>query len=246
MGTSASYAAPPAWADNKRQAVQTAAAGSNREKAAEALRGFIGGNGGASSFARGGGRTGTGGSARTAARRLGAFIGGVAQDGLSATLSEWGLDDLVGGPAAEILAGIVDRCGSGGETLEDVDARSAMSDLMSERFEDAATPDEVEERLVETADREGLTGLLADFFGLYVYHAFSRSFWGHVSEREGSDRADALMAQVHDFIRSSVNLTTVEADPSGIDWLGREGQRMAADLFEATLRVFGWNGRGEA
>ena len=244
MGTSASYDTPPAWGNLKRQA-GIAASAVGPERCRNLVNGFVGGNGGASSFARGGGLTGGGGAARRVAGGLAGFVSEVGRSSLDAALRGWGLAELIGRPAGEILEAIIDRCGTDGATLEEVDARNALSDVMHERLDAATTAADVEAILAATADQEGLIDLLADFFGLYVFHAFCRSFWGHVAEKEGADRADGLMGEVRDYIVSAVENATVDVDVTRIDWLGAEGQRLAADIFERTLRVFGWDGEGK-
>jgi len=133
MGTSTGYDAPPSWGPLKGDVTRTAGAGSlTPDKAGQLLSDFLRHNGGADRMARGGGGGGTvggGGAARAVASRLGAFISTVGSAGLAEALRQIGLSDLAGRPVGEILNAILDRVGGASSTIDEVDARAALSRL---------------------------------------------------------------------------------------------------------------------
>ena len=242
MGTSTGYKAPttPQWQAVKRLVSQTAAAGApSTTDAARVVAGFLAANGGARGMARGGSALGGGRSAQRVAAGLAAFLGQVARDGLPAALVEVGLAALIGRPVGELLDAIVDALGGPGETLEDVDARNALSRLREQLLAEATTPDEVEAILTEVADGTALAAVLADFFTYFFYEQFCRVFYERLVAKVGEDAAAAYLDGILDYLRSALRELQQTRDLREVDWAAAEGRALTDDLLEQTLFVFG-------
>ncbi|MBI1830513.1 MAG: hypothetical protein HYR84_03570 [Planctomycetes bacterium] len=254
MGTSTGYSAPPSWGPLKSDVTRVAGNGRvSTASAGQLIQDFIWHNGGASAMARGGGprAVGVGGAggghgggtvaggraARAVAGRLGGFISDVGRVGLDEALRGSGWADLVGRPVQEILAALLDRLGGQASTIDDVDARMALSCLQDKYFADAATAAELEQRLSGQVGQIEI--ILQDFFGFYLFEVFCRVFFERLVQRVGEARANSFLDQIGDFIKSTLANRAAGRDLSRINWAGSEGQEITSDIMETTLNVFG-------
>lgn len=137
----------------------------------------------------------------------------------------------------EILAGLLDHLGGSSSTLDDVDARAALSRLQDELLGDAEDAAEVERILAGQAAQLEL--VLEMFFGFYLFEQFCRVFFERLVQRVGETRAHSFLSEIEGFLRSALVNRTVGRDLAGIDWTGSEGRTLVTDILESTLRVFG-------
>lgn len=244
MGTSAGYDAPPSWGDLKSEVTKAANHGPlTRASAKQLIGGFVRQNGGASQMARGGegggggGTVGGGAAARGVAGRFAAFVATVGTLGLGEALRRVGLSDLVGQPVREILGGLLDRLGGSASTIDDVDARAALARLQEKYLGDAADAAAIEAIL--EGQVANLEGLLAEYFGFYLYELFCRVFFERLVQRVGETRAYSFLKEIEDFISSTLANRTAARDISQIDWPGTEGRALTSDIMEIVLNVFG-------
>jgi hypothetical protein len=244
MGTSTSYSAPPSWGFVKGRVTRAATGGGaiGPTEAGGIVRDHIRQNGGPSGMARGGssarsGSVGSGRAAREIALRIGGFVSDVQSRGLERALEQIGLGELKGRPLTEVLAGLLDRLGGSAATIDDVDARTALSHIQDELLGAAQTASEVEQILAGQV--ANLQLLLEGFFGRYLYEQFCRVHFERLSQRVGEMRARSFLQEIESFIRATLANRTSGRDLSGVDWAGREGQALVADIMETTLKVFG-------
>jgi hypothetical protein len=239
MGTSTNYDAPPSWSPLKSKVTRLAGGGAlPPEKAADLLRDFVARNGGSAAMTRGTGTLGRGKSAQNAARNLAGFVTLAGSVGLAEALRRSGLADLVGRPISEIVLALVDRCGGPGSSIDDVDARNALSRLMDEMFAEATEATEVEEVLAETGQAAQLAEVLEKFFGYCLYEQFCRVFYERLVKKHGDERAQSFLEEILDFIQSALANHVVGIDLTGVDWFGDQGMAIADDIMEQTLHVF--------
>jgi hypothetical protein len=239
MGTSTSYSAPGSWGPLKTEVTKAASEGAAGPAAAGRIVGhFIQQNGGAARMSSGGGSGGViGGSAgRAVAQRLGGFISTVGEVGLAEALRREGLADLVGRPAQEILAALLDRLGGPASTIDDVDARTALARLQEELLKDARTPEDVERVLQEQA--ASLDTVLRDYFGAYLFEQFCRVFFERLVQKKGEPKALAFLGDIKEFIKATLVNRVGRRVIAKIAWAGQEGSRLCADVMQATLKVF--------
>lgn len=242
MGTSAGYEAPttPDWNNLKSQVTRTARSGSASPGTAKnTLNDFIRTSGGARTVSRGGGAIGAGRSAQNTARRLAGFVSSVGAVGLRQALESFGLSEFVGKPASEIIPALVDKLGGSSSTINDADARNALSKVMDELLSGLDTPEQVEEALSQVMEGEALEGLLDQFFGYYLYEQFCRVFYERLVSRVGRSNADLYLSSIFDTIKSAFDLMTSDKDLSQIDWAGADGQNIADQILQDTFEIFG-------
>ncbi|WP_446743519.1 hypothetical protein [Silvibacterium acidisoli] len=243
MGTSAPYDAPPNWGELKSEVTRLAhEANLTAPQLRRLIQGVVRGNGGRTEMASGGrqGAAGSAGSAapaRDVASRFASFIADVRQNGFAAAAERAGLGDLTGKSVGDILNTLLDRLGGNASSIDDADARQALSDLQQELLADAQTFEEVQEIL--SSDTLDLENLLERFFGHYIFEQFSRVFYERLVQRVGAQQAVAFLGQIREFIQSALANRAAERDLSGIDWGGPQGANVISEICSQTLEVFG-------
>src|SRR5439155_25989197 len=125
--------------------------------------------GGSGKGGSGGGSGGSRSAAVGTARNLGGFLSRVGEVGFQEALRERGLENIIGKSAAEVSEALVDEFAGPASTLDNALAREALADIRDEILEDAETFMDVEERLNAAIDELGVFGILASFFGHYVF-----------------------------------------------------------------------------
>lgn len=245
MGTSKGYQAPtsPQWRQLKAEVTRASSAGGISDAQGRQILGnFVRTNGGSHGMSGGGGGAGGGSGTGRAARRSGVnfarFAGAVASQGLSKALDSIGLGHLIGKSAGEIAHTLVNELCGDGSTLEEVDARKAMSDLNSKLLENATTYEEVVQTLEQQMRPESLGPLLFQFFGYYLYHRFCRIFFERLVRKHGEETAATFLGSIQNLISSLLKAKTFGRDLMRVAWVGQEGQTMAQEIFQVTLEVF--------
>lgn len=246
MGTSKGYQAPtsPQWRQLKAEITRASSSGNVSDAQGRQILGnFIRTNGGSHGMSSGGGgadagSTGSGRAARRAGSNLARFAGAVASQGLAKALDDMGLGHLVGKSAGEIVHTLVNELCDDGSTLEEVDARKAMSDLNSKLLENTTTYEEVVQALEQQMRPESLGPLLFQFFGYYLYHRFRRVFFERLVRKHGEETAATFLGSIQNLITSLLKAKTLGRDLMRVAWAGQEGQTMAQEIFQVTLEVF--------
>lgn len=243
MGTSAPYDAPPSWGDVKAEVTRIAReANIHPSQLRRLIQGVVHANGGRTEMAGGGrqgapGGAGSAAPARAIAGRFANFISDVQHYGFAEAVERAGLGDLSGKPIREFLDALLDRLGGTASSIDDADARQALSDLQDELLSQAQTVEEVEAILSD--ETLSLENLLERFFGYYIFEQFSRVFYERLVQRVGSQQALSFLGQIKEFIQSSLAGRAMERDLSKTDWGGTEGSTVVSEICSQTLEVFG-------
>lgn len=254
MGTSKGYGMPTGgeWTPLKNEASRFvkviagsgdgSSGGSTPASPGRVLERYLGALGGSRKVSSGrGGAGGSGGIGRSAGKTggvLGGFLSGVNSHGLTETLRDLGLSDLVGKSADEVANGLLDAFCAPASTLDEEAVRTALSDVYSEMLDAAATYEEVERIFSETVGEKGVTKILVDFFGKYLYRLFCRDFYEGWQKRVGAAQANRKLGDVKDYIFSSLKTKFAGEDTTHKNWSGREGQRLSQKIMQDTLYVF--------
>lgn len=242
MGTSKGYSAPttPPWRNLKANVTRLANEGLLAPGSAKNILGeYIKTNGGARRIAQGGGTIGGGRVAQKVARKVGGFFSSVSSLGFAEALRQAGLGELVGKPVREIIFSLIDYLGGPSNTLDEVDARNALSRVSDELLEEATDFESMEKILEETSKEDKLSNFLIRFFGYYLYEQFCRVFYERLVARHGEPKAESFLDGILDYIRSALHLKTLDQDITKIDWAGTQGQQLADDILQTTFEVFG-------
>lgn len=148
-----------------------------------------------SSRASGGGKQTSTGSQRAGkhvtrvGQRLGYFAGRVSAAGLSSTLKELDLANLVGKPSHEVLNGIMEWLTGPGSTMDANLARTAMNKLRQEILGTAKSFEDVERTLKAIVEKVQVQGLLMQYYSHYLYEKFTRDFYESLVHKIGIERA---------------------------------------------------------
>lgn len=241
MGTSKGYDAPttPQWAHVKTSittAVQLPELSANR--AASILKEYVGASGGSTLVSRGGGSLGSGGSAQRTARNLGAFARAVSGGGLGEALSRAGLPSPDTASPSEVASFLTNYLSEGAQTIEDADARAAMSRLLRDLLADVSE-DGVDETLAKAFSPAALIETMRRYFANYLFEQFCRVAYDRLVAKVGDARADEFLTQIRRYIAEQVGGISAERDLSQVDWSAPEGKSVSEEVFEGVLFVFG-------
>ncbi len=240
MGTSKGYDAPttPQWGDLKGKVSRLAKEGRpGSDNSKEIMGQFIRANGGSHGVARNGGMGAK--SAQAVARNLGSFLSLVSRVGFNEALKQTGLEHLKGKATSDIVLSLIDYFGEDASTIDQVDARNALSQLMDEMFEEVEGIDGIGQVLEGCSNPDNLTEMLEKFFGYYVYQQFCRSFYERLASKVGNAQADAFLNDILDYIKSEIHVLILDRDITQVDWNGQEGDTICVQVLEKTLDVFG-------
>ena len=182
--------------------------------------------------------TGEGRAAQNIAQNIGGFFSSVADVGFREAFKQADLGLLEGKSVQEIGYSLLEYFGGPGSTIEETDARTALSDLMDEILNGASSVEDVEEVMETKSQGESLEDLIRRFFGYYIYEQFCRVFYERLAARIGDIQADRLIGEIQDYIFEALKYITRHQDVSQIDWDGSQGQQIIDEILQETLEVF--------
>jgi hypothetical protein len=229
-------------------------------RVAGGLKGLMRGNGGSAPFTGtgassakakgkggGGGGGGAGGTEGTSAAvgtasNFGGFLSRVDEVGLEKTLQERGLEGIVGKSASDVADVMLDEFAGPASTLDNALARESLADIRDEILIDATTFEDVEEKLNTAIDDLGIFGILASFFGHYIFKMFCRNFYEEWVKKVGDAKASSSLDQIKQYISSSVRAKLTGEKLAKIDWKKEEGTKVAEDVLKETIDIFGVTG----
>jgi hypothetical protein len=221
-------------------------------RAAGGLAGLMRGHGGAAPSGSGASRTGAGTKSTTGggaaggtsaavgtARNLGGFLSSVADVGLEKTLRDRGLESVVGKSASDVTDALLDEFAGPASTLDNALARESLAEIREEILSDAATFEDVEKELNAAIDELGIFGILASFFGHYIFKMFCRNFYEEWVKKVGEAKAGACLKEIEEYIRSSVRTKLTGQKVISADWKKDDGKQITENVLKETLEIFG-------
>lgn len=245
MGTSKDYEAPstPQWGELKSDITREAKEGRpTSDNAQNIISKYIKSNGGARSIGNGQGIVG-GKSAVSVARNIANFSSLINQYGVRETFRLLNLGGLQGKDIFEITNTLIDYFSDSSSTIDDVDARNALTTLLDELFEDneenIGDSEAIEDIFQRKFNIEDVNNHFSKFFAYYLYEQFCRVFYERLVTRVGEDQASSFLDGIKDYLISQVDSLHYDKDLTSIDWGGQEGQIVTAQMLEQTLYIFG-------
>lgn len=241
MGTSAGYGLPTSgnWPDFKRDLSSLASLASSGQT--EPIH--IGRTMGKYAEAHGGARQAAqqmSSASRTGAK-LGGFLTGAQQAGLSQALEAEGLGELIGQTPTRVFRGLADHFIGNGSVLEDDIVREALLELRLELFGKCDTYPDLEMSLSELLQSDGVDSVIRRFFGMCIYKRFET----HSTERllkqvSGGVRAvKRLLREIKNYIFAKLDVRTHGREFTDVDWRGAEGENISQDILASVWRVYG-------
>jgi hypothetical protein len=203
-----------------------------------------GGTGGRRSGAGadGGGASAVSSAAVGTARNLGGFLSSVADVGLERTLRDKGLEGFIGKSASDVADALLDEFAGPASTLDNALARESLAEIREEILSDAETFEDVEKKLSAAIDEIGIFGILASFFGHYIFKMFCRNFYEEWVKKVGEAKAGASLKEIEDYIRSSVRTKLTGQKITPAEWKKDEGKQITETVLRDTLEIFGVTG----
>ena len=156
---------------------------------------------------------------------MGGFLSRVGEIGLEKTLQERGLEGVVGKSASDVSDVMLDEFAGPASTLDNALARESLAEIRDEILEDAETFEDVEKQLNTAIDELGIFGILASFFGHYIFKMFCRNFYEEWVKKVGDAKASASLAQIKDYVISSVRTKLTGQKVAAVDWKKDEGKQ---------------------
>ena len=190
----------------------------------------------------GGGSAGGTSAAVGTARNLGGFLSSVADVGLEKTLRDRGLESVVGKSASDVTDALLDEFAGPASTLDNALARESLAEIREEILSDAATFEDVEKELNAAIDELGIFGILASFFGHYIFKMFCRNFYEEWVKKVGEAKAGSSIKEIEEYIRSSVRTKLTGQKVTSADWKKDEGKQITENVLKETLEIFGVTG----
>lgn len=241
MGTSTNYSAStsPQWKKLKGKVTRlTAQDPPSSVNIKEILRDFVNVNYGSSPRTSSGRITAQRRVARDVAQRIGGFFSLVAEAGFRKAFEDAIRESLEGKTISEIAHSLLDHLGGPSNTLNEVDARTALCDLMDEILDDADSPEDVEEAMETRAHGTDLDNLIQRFFGYYIYEQFCRNFYGRLVANIGNEQTEESVDGIRDYICEALKDKTSDQAMRQIDWASSQGQQIIEKILQETLEVF--------
>lgn len=242
MGTSKGYEAPttPQWGNFKGDITRQARDGRpSNNKAQDIIQDYIRTNGGSQNISRGQGDLG-GRSALNVSRNLGHFISSVNQLGFREAFKQLHLGNLEGKNVFEVTNELIDYLGGPSNTIDDVDARNALSRLIGEMTEDVTEDiDDINDIFDQTFNRDDVQNILSKFFAYYLYEQFCRVFYERLVTKVGENQAESFLSGINDYLVSRMEFLQMDMDLTNVDWTGFEGKQLVSKILEQTFYIFG-------
>lgn len=177
-------------------------------------------------------------SGRSATARLGGFLADVASRGLGAALEALNLATVVGRDARTVFAAIANALAPDGATPEQVVAREAVDDVLSDLYERFVN-DDVDLSRLDTLTEGDVSSAVIDSVTAYIYHRWIQEL-GVQLEKKAVTASEAvrLEREARLFVRDSVTLDLKGKNLLTMDW-AREGNSLVEKIYIEAYTLFG-------
>lgn len=196
------------------------------------VRSYVRGMGGARNAARAS-RAG-----QKATRRLGGFLVDVATRGIQGALESLQLSNSIGRPVEEVLALITNILAPAGTSLDEAAARAAMSETLGDLYTRYGLEDGDLSRL-DAMGADGIRTALQLSVTNYIYEKLLNVMQSSLDGHNMSDH-ELLKAEreIRLFIRETVHLELDSIDVMTVDWNGKQGERIAQQIYEQGYAIW--------
>lgn len=208
------------------------ASGAGLASLALATGAYVRGMGGARNAAR------SARAGRSSTRRLGGFLSNVVTRGVEAALDRLELGHVVGSSIDIVLAAVEDALAPDGASIDEAAARNAMSATLRDLYQLYGLANEGISGL-NAMDAEGVRSALHLHITNYIYERLLTVMQKDL-ERQGLSEQELIKAeqQIKSFTRESVRLELGDIDALAVDWNGRQGEQIVAQIYEQGYAVW--------
>lgn len=229
MGTSAGYSLPTGgnWSKVKREVTSWVSTGAtDTQSIGHVASSFVAAHHGASQAAQ------QMSHAAQAGSRFAGFASGVAQNGLSETLTQFNLGQYIGRSASEVLRGIRNFLIGDNSLLEDDIVQNGFVDF----YEEQLLNDNSFEELERTLKQADIGDMLLRFFGHCIYRQFVTEFHERMMSKVDIPTTQHHLALMKDYIFTNLRVIVHGKNLTTVDWNGNEGRTLSARLLEGAWK----------
>lgn len=174
---------------------------------------------------------------KRAIANLGGVLGSIASRGLEQTLTNLGLQDLIGKSAEIVFAGIVDAIAPVGTTNEEADARQAIIDALDKLYDKFKLDDNNINKL-DSLSESDIKEAILDGIKAYIYERWLQELSLCIEKNSMTPR-DAIKkeADIKEYISSSVEYDFVDVDVLNIDFSQGSGKETIENIFQEAYQT---------
>lgn len=235
MGTSTSYSAPktPGWARAKATMTRFANQGGvGPTQLSDVMSAYVRALGGATHAA-------SSSASRAVAQKLGSFLSAMSRGGLGEALRQVGLGELVGQDISTTLSALVDRLAGTGNTLDEIVARRAATEVLAEVLENVETDAEIDELYGRGLGQERIEELLEKFVSLSIYERLLQHLGDRIDDASlTTAEKQRIEEQIRDFVEQNTRVHFGNIEVLSFDWEGDTGRAFIDKIFEDAYEVF--------
>lgn len=164
-------------------------------------------------------------------QRLGAFLADVSRNGLNNTLSQYGLQTLVGQNATSVFSGIAEHLLPPGNDFDEGIARQAIEDALEALFNKCEENGNYD--CLDQLSSEDISGSIEKFATGYIYRKWLQEL-GSCIEKNAVSEAEALRLEkeIKVFVKDSVHRALQTVNPLSIDWNSNEGKSIIDTIYQ--------------
>jgi hypothetical protein len=169
---------------------------------------------------------------------LGGFLVDVATRGIQGALESLQLSNSIGRPVEEVLALITNILAPAGTSLDEAAARAAMSETLGDLYTRYGLEDGDLSRL-DAMGADGIRTALQLSVTNYIYEKLLNVMQSSLDGHNMSDH-ELLKAEreIRLFIRETVHLELDSIDVMTVDWNGKQGERIAQQIYEQGYAIW--------
>lgn len=222
---------PPSWQTAKSRMTRFAKAGGGREGLAKAGSAYVAAKGGASAA------TASSGQGKRITAGIGGFFSSVSSHGIQEAIASLGLTTVVGEPAESVIAKIAEALAPAGATREEVAARKAVNDVLSDMYEKFILDDGNLENLNRMTP-DDVRDAVENCVSSYIYHRWLEELGFRIEKGAINENlAVTLENQMQDYVKDNVSLEITGIDVLNFDWHGTAGQELIERVFQDAYSI---------
>jgi len=176
-------------------------------------------------------------SGKRAVSSFGGFLGNVARGGIEKTLTDLGLQDLIGKSANVIFASIADAIAPIGSTNEEADARQAIIDTLDKLYDKYDLDDNNIQKL-DSLNESDIGDALLDSIKAYIYERWLQEL-SLCIEKNSLTPGEALKKEsdMKEHIISSVEYDFEDRNLLNMDFTKGEGKDLIENIFQEAYKT---------
>jgi hypothetical protein len=241
MGTSKSFKGikgNPNWSNLSRTVTLSCTTGSiDESKLAKVANKYVQLLGGSNYGGRG--RSNIGGRAGIkTAQKLGRFLSDVKSKGFGSAIYAIGYRIGDKPDPNEIINFILEYCAGVASTIDEVAAKAAEGELLSEIGGEAKDFEELAKNFEDKINEYGIEELLIRFYAYYIYEHLSVTLYEKLIKDKGKNATSNFFRQLKKYLVERINNISRKRDLSKIEWANREGEELVKNILEGTLKAF--------